>query len=363
MKYTVPHYYKKFNCLAGECPATCCAGWQIVIDERSLRKYAGAKGPVGNFLRNGVNFQDQVFHQYDKRCAFLNEDNLCDMHIEAGTDMMCSTCRKYPRHIEVFQNEREISLSISCPAVAKLILEEKKIAIWMVAEDDREDKYDDSFDDFLYSALQDTRDLMIRMLQDRSIPVHLRMAEVLCLAHDVQNRVNSRQMFDIRNVCERYERSGAQKRLQEKISGEHRAENRDMLSLLTELETLDPGWKECVEVWKVTAEYKMKLPETELEQMAVYYLFTYFCGAVYDGDLLAKAKMSIVSTLLWETICKREMTKLGRDITFAERCKLAWSYSRELEHSDLNLNKMEEMMNERKEADFADLLGYLAENV
>ena len=39
MQYTVPHYYKKFRCIAGECPDTCCAGWQIQIDPASLRKY------------------------------------------------------------------------------------------------------------------------------------------------------------------------------------------------------------------------------------------------------------------------------------------------------------------------------------
>lgn len=43
MQYTVPHYYKKFRCIAGECPDTCCAGWQIQIDPASLRKYKKLK--------------------------------------------------------------------------------------------------------------------------------------------------------------------------------------------------------------------------------------------------------------------------------------------------------------------------------
>ena len=111
MRYTVPDYYKKFVCLAGDCPATCCAGWQIVVDEKSLRKYASAKGTVGNFLRNGVDFKESTFLQYDKRCAFLNEENLCDMHIEAGVDMMCTTCRKYPKYLIM----KEKSL-FPCPA-------------------------------------------------------------------------------------------------------------------------------------------------------------------------------------------------------------------------------------------------------
>ena len=44
MRYTVPDYYKKFQCLAGVCPATCCAGWQIVIDPKSLARYHKVTG-------------------------------------------------------------------------------------------------------------------------------------------------------------------------------------------------------------------------------------------------------------------------------------------------------------------------------
>ena len=35
MLYTIPDYYKEFSCIAADCEDTCCAGWQIVIDEKS----------------------------------------------------------------------------------------------------------------------------------------------------------------------------------------------------------------------------------------------------------------------------------------------------------------------------------------
>ena len=34
MEITRPDYYKDFSCIAGACPDTCCAGWQIMIDEK-----------------------------------------------------------------------------------------------------------------------------------------------------------------------------------------------------------------------------------------------------------------------------------------------------------------------------------------
>ena len=39
MQFTFPNYYKEFSCIAGACPDTCCAGWQILIDDKTLKKY------------------------------------------------------------------------------------------------------------------------------------------------------------------------------------------------------------------------------------------------------------------------------------------------------------------------------------
>lgn len=363
MKYTVPDYYKKFQCLAGKCPATCCAGWQIVIDEKSMRRYRKEKGSFGNRIRNSVNWKEKTFLQYEnKRCAFLNEENLCDMHIEAGPEMMCATCRKYPRHIEEFENEREITLSMSCPAAAVMILGKQEPVSMLTAEDDREEELEE-FDFFLYSALQDTREEMLGMLQNRKIPVHLRMAEVLALAHDVQNRISANRIFEIETLLERYRGEQAQKRLQTQIGQERKRKNAEELLLLAEeFEVLDPVWKKDLQIWKKCAQIQQpeEIPENEIEQMAVYYLYTYFCGAVYDGDALAKAKMAVVSTLIWEELCRAEEARKGEKLTFEDRVKLAYRYSRELEHSDQNLNTMEELMNHREEASFSGLMEILA---
>ena len=372
MRYTVPDYYKKFQCLAGDCPATCCAGWQIVIDQKSLKRYRKAKGSFGNRIRNSVDWKEETFLQYEnRRCAFLNEENLCDMHIEAGAEMMCATCRKYPRHVEEFENEREITLSMSCPAVAEMILGKKEPVTMRTAEDDREEE-EDGFDFFLYSALQDTREVMIGMLQDRRIPVHLRMAEVLALGHDVQNRIRAGQIFEIETVLERYRSPEAQKRLQKKIlteaqgAGGNTAGKQEadaLLCVLDAFEVLDPEWKKDVQIWKRCAESPCpgEIPENEIEQMVVYYLYTYFCGAVYDCDAQSKVKMAIVSTLIWEELIRASEAQKGKPLSFEERVILAYRYSRELEHSDPNLNAMEEQMNHFPEAGFPVLLGLLAD--
>ena len=126
MEFTFPNYYKEFSCIAGSCPDTCCAGWQIVIDNKTLKKYQHFKGPFHNRLHNDIDWKEHVFRQYNRRCAFLNEENLCDIYTEAGPKMLCDTCRNYPRHIEEFEGLREISLSLSCPEAARILLSQKE---------------------------------------------------------------------------------------------------------------------------------------------------------------------------------------------------------------------------------------------
>ena len=396
MRYTVPDYYKKFKCLASDCPATCCAGWQIMIDDKSLKKYASCPGIFGNRLVNSINWEEERFKQYHSRCAFLNEQNLCDIHLEKGSDFLCRTCRRYPKHVEVYENEREISLSLSCPMVARLLLAKTDQAQFLTTEKviknvgDQLQKSDDDFDEFLYSALQDCRSVLIAMAQNRNEALNLRMAKILSLAHDVQNRIDSRQLFDTENVLERYQREGADTALAHKLiwfslvneefcgeNDEQRADS-DYLSVqwrvldyLRDFEVLDPRWVLDLQRWRkalygegpaVYLERKKRFLtearvwETEYEQILVYFLFVYFCGAVYDGDALRKAKMAVMSVRILRELAFAQWILAGEKLTAEDRAELAWRYARELEHSDPNLNAMERMMEEWKESDFEVLI-------
>lgn len=396
MRYTVPDYYKKFKCLASDCPATCCAGWQIMIDDKSLKKYASCPGIFGNRLVNSINWEEGRFKQYHSRCAFLNEQNLCDIHLEKGPDFLCRTCRRYPKHVEVYENEREISLSLSCPMVARLLLDKTDQAQFLTTEKVRKNdgdhlqKNDDDFDEFLYSALQDCRSVLIAMAQNRNEALNLRMAKILSLAHDVQNRIASRQLFDTENVLERYQREGADTALAQKLiwfslvneefCGENDRQRADsdylsvqwrLLDYLRDFEVLDPRWVPDLQRWRkalygegpaVYLERKKRFLaearawETEYEQILVYFLFVYFCGAVYDGDALRKAKMAVMSVRILRELAFAQWILAGEKLAAEDRAELAWRYARELEHSDPNLNAMERMMEEWKESDFEVLI-------
>lgn len=361
MEIRVPHYYQKFQCTADKCPDTCCAGWQIVIDEKTLEKYHNFEGPFGNRLANSIDWREGIFLQYeDRRCAFLNENNLCDIYTEAGPEMFCRTCRTYPRHYEEFENVREISLAMSCPEAAKLILDaEEPVRFLTVEKEWREEIYED-FDFFLYSKLMDARDIIFEILQDRKRPIAERTAMALAFTHDLQARIYRGHTIAMEEVFARYTKEGAKERFAKylkpyrNLPPKTKAFKREMLRQFAKLEVLRDSWPELLgkamenaeddeldRLWRKTEE-GLSL-DIIAEHLMVYFVFTYFCGAVYDEEAHSKMKFSIIGTLVILEAAKalwKENRDLGKVSAILEAAK---RYSREVEHSDENIELLEKL--------------------
>lgn len=382
MLYTVPDYYKEFQCIADKCEDTCCAGWQIVIDDASLARYKRLRGSFGLRMLASVNWLEGVFFQdKEKRCAFLNEHNLCDLYTACGEKSLCKTCKQYPRHIEEFEGVREITLSISCPEVARILMERKTPVTFLSYEREGEEEYEE-FDPFFFSILEDARKEMLKLLQDRTKSIPTRVLLMLGMAHDMQGRLNRQEMFDCFSVIEKYlgERAsafaeqyakelsqGMKWKVKEQSSkvtyGRGRmAMTRKMFDKLYELELLRKEWdmllqesevllygKSDGDYEKICSEFAVWAKEhsdieIHLEQLLVYFLFTYFPGAVYDGEVYAKAQMAVYCTWMIYELWMAKWLKNERELSLEEMTDLVYRFSREVEHSDVNLKHLEKMM-------------------
>ena len=163
--------------------------------------------------------------------------------------MLCDTCRRYPRHIEEFEGMREISLSLSCPEAARIILSQTDpVAFRTFEKETAEETYDD-FDYFLFSALMDTRDYLLAVLQDRSVPVRDRVAKLLVCTHDFQLAVAKQELFSWETIRARHERSGFSSAFLEKIFDRCflDVDRTDLMkqiwkTVVPKLEVLSPSW-------------------------------------------------------------------------------------------------------------------------
>lgn len=369
MLYTFPDYYKEFHCIADKCEDTCCAGWQIVIDKKALNKYKKIKGDFRKRMLLSVDWLQGTFRQdKDKRCAFLNENNLCDLYLNQGEGGFCKTCREYPRHIEEFEGVREITLSISCPEAARILLNRKDKVTFVSYERDGEEEFED-FDPFLFSILEDARKGMISILQNREIPIGERVVLVLGMAHDMQGRMNRQEMFDCFTVMDKYSSQKALDFVKEYLGKkEVRKQGYELAPVmfchLNELELLRNEWGVLLQetedlLYRDMNEYTVirdefsaycrtdEETEIHLEQLLVYFLFTYFPGAVYDGEIYAKVQLAVYCVWMIYELWMARWLKNEKTLDLEEMTELVYRFSREVEHSDLNLKAVEKIMEKK----------------
>ena len=372
MHYKKPQYYDNFTCIADRCPDTCCAGWQIVIDDTSLENYGKISGTFGERLQKSIDWEEGIFRQNQRRCAFLNQENLCDLYRELGADSLCDTCRMYPRHVEEYEDLREFSLSLSCPVAAEMILGCKEQVRFLEEEDDveeQEEEYED-FDIILFDWLEEAREVLLEVIQDRSLPVSARMLVLLNVSFLSQKALDQGILLEMDLRAEVEKAVSESRKTSVQKQGEKVFQNKILLLKdLQKLEVLREEWTELlhrleknlyargVEDYEaLREEFLESVQETSSqkkqweiyeEQLLVFFVYTYFCGAVYDDMIYTKAVLAVFSVLWIEELWMERWLSKGKKLEFQDMVQVAYIYAREIEHSDENLNLLEEFFDTR----------------
>lgn len=379
MVYYFPDYYYEFECIADKCPDSCCsAGWQIVIDDNTMQRYeifdseeksTHNEEDILIDIKNKINKDEKIFCQNeDKSCVFLNEKNLCKLYLKYKEDGFCKTCHKYPRHTEEFEGLREENISISCPEVARIILSKTDRIKFISQEDSVEDDIYEDFNYMLHSILLDTRDVMFNILQNRNYSIDERAGMVLGLARDVQRKYDNGDVFSSNTLLDYALTDKAYDESKEKIQNwiNNKEKRFDFISRnfrnLFRMEILDLNWerrlletdtllhlkgiKKYENIREEFEQYmKNMFPNYDImnEHILVYFVYTYLCGAVYDDNIYAKAKLSVLSIYFIKELLMALWVKNDKELTYEEIIETVYKFSRELEHSDPNLNMFDKL--------------------
>lgn len=383
MIYTYPDYYKKFSCIADKCPDTCCGKWQIVIDDDSLERYQEYDGDYRPELHRKVNWKEGVFrHGRSGKCAFLRDDMLCDLYIHMGKESLCTTCREYPRHTEEFENVREVSLSLSCPEVARILMNITDKVTFVTEEDDEDEMFDD-FDYFLYSNLEDIREAILNVIQDRSVDIRSRIERVIQIGASAQRHYDEGDLV-------MWDETDEQDKPQ--IHGDHEEYmllQKQAMFLIEDLELLYDDWEDVLiesqellfgggeetftenrrlfEAWwrsncevtgchlgqksdiaesvvtednVIEGEHRMTM-DIFLEQIIVYFISIYLLGAVYDDNISGKVNACVGHAVELYMLLMARWLRNGETLSADDLIELSYRYSREIEHSDENLEQVE----------------------
>ena len=127
-----PKYVTKFQCLGKNCPDTCCAGWNVVIDRKTYQLYKSIelkeiKDEIKKSIHRNRQSPSESNYAYidmqgtDKSCPFL-KDKLCSIQLHKGERYLSNTCSTFPRRTTHMAGSTEQTLSLACPEAARLAL-------------------------------------------------------------------------------------------------------------------------------------------------------------------------------------------------------------------------------------------------
>ncbi len=284
MKTFFPDYYPKFKCIAEKCTNNCCIGWEIDIDIDTIEKYLSYDGPLKNKFKNNVNYKEKCFKLFDNdRCPFLNNNNLCEIIMHHGEEMLCEICKNHPRFINYFDDRIEIGLGLCCESAASLILSQKE-------------KF--SLNNLSDTQFFKTRQKIIEILQNREKTIDERIDNLLsfCSAHSPVD-------FDV-----------------------------NWKTVFVNLERLDNTWNEYLDridnnsfITKHSA--KLNIP---YEQLLIYFIYRHLSDALYDGMFIQRISFAILSFYV--------IRQINKDNSFKNLVNIARMYSSEIEYSDQNIS-------------------------
>lgn len=190
----MPEYMKEFICVGPNCTDTCCAGWDVNIDEATFNKYENGSDNLkalvkDKYIRNNIpddsfNYGFMIIDKQNK-CPFLNENMLCDIHGSCGEDNLSITCKRYPRVFNIVDDIYEKSGLPSCNEVcSKAFLNKEKMEFIEWEEDLDEDAVEirrmidsEAFSgtDSLLQYFWDIRIISISIMQNRDFSIEERL--------------------------------------------------------------------------------------------------------------------------------------------------------------------------------------------
>ena len=163
MKIVTPNYYKDFKCIADKCSDTCCAGWDVDVDEQSYEFYKKQKGEIGERLENVMVPKEEGGCTFtlteNMRCPFLDNENLCDLYKALGESALCETCDEFPRFKNEYGATREIGVAPSCPVVAEMFMSLDEAKLVSETNDELVTTYNDIDASFYFELIQLRKDI------------------------------------------------------------------------------------------------------------------------------------------------------------------------------------------------------------
>ena len=390
MKVRVPNYFNEFKCIASECEDTCCAGWEIVIDDETYKRYENVEGEFGEILRSKIVKSDgeNIFLLNNGNCSFLNEKKMCEIYINLGEDHLCYTCQQFPRYTEEFLDLKEVGLSLSCPEAARIILRRAENTTFNLSESENrqclnlknsediesnnsevdsfteEEEYlDEGIDEEVLSEFLECRNIVFNIIERNDLDLGTKAALALEFVKEVQNKIDLGDMDEIPELMEEYRDENFINTLlkelesfkgKESIKYKNLCECLNVYKKIKHINSNDPlGLEKALKCFEGNEEFYLRKHKEfneyykenlyKFKNILVYFIFRYFMKAIFDYDVSAKIKLGIISTLMIKELAVVRFIENNNEFTEEDIVEVSRIYSKDIEHSDENIENLQEI--------------------
>lgn len=321
MKTFVPNYFKKFSCIAGACPDSCCIGWEADLDSEILEKYKSVGGELGERIKNALAKDETDCDIFalckNGRCPFLNSKNLCDIQATHGEEYLSITCAMFPRFFESFGNKTEMGLGFGCPEAARIMLDDDEpFSLTLLSDNGIEEECDDTELSFI-EELTDSRDSLIEILDTDGLSFRQKAELLYEKAVPFQCRIDNTftptespvgdNGFDF---CLRVMKE------MEYIS----EERRKVIDSITDSDR---------------AEEMLVTYQSDFERLMKYYIYRYVLSQ--SSDVVSAIEYGLFACVIISRIYASYP-----DLDEETRIKIMYGYSKEVEYSDVNMELLDE---------------------
>lgn len=360
MKYHKPSFFDQFKCIGSACTDTCCAGWEIEVDETTAQGYLAEKSAFGDRLRREIGSEpgEYFFKLKNNRCPFLNKENLCDIFINLGEDRLCDICREHPRFYNWFGDYTEVGLGLCCEEAERLLFSDSKPLTFVEeVHTDASDLLDDESEEC--EQMLEERKAIFTILQNRKKNIGARLKRLL-----LQLPYADEMLLLTVPILE-WDDPESIPKLDYNAKPSTNTLKSSALFLIRffgGMESLDETWpsmmKELeqnidslIDVDKAAEFLQFMKGENRLyeyEHIAVYLVYRYYPEILFDGQIEAKilfAAASICLLFLMDLQCFQE----NGVYTQNDRIELVRRFSKEIEYCPENMERFEKCCTEQYE--------------
>lgn len=388
-----PVYYKEFQCIASACTDTCCAGWEIDVDDETLEKYRSVKGDFAKRLWNEIELPENedgepAHFKLAKcdRCPFLNAENLCDIFINLGEDYLSYICTHHPRYYEWYMGGKEAGLGLVCEAAAELILRPNDgEELEELHEDDVPETEEDedleteleleekvfALRARLFSLIKNSGssdgmsfDHLCDGLWQEAEKVQAEYEDLLFAEESENIEESDEDRYEAGNedIHVGWDKAEEQEEISDECSVNWEAWSekfwteqnlKKLLDFYLHLEINDPQWRSLLkqmkeQLSKLLRERKQflkyyKMHVYEYERLLVYFLYRYFMKARYDGELKERISFALISTCMIQLVGVHHWLQSG-ELKHKAQIDICKMYAKEIEYDEGNVDEINQFL-------------------